>query len=153
MPNEGSATSQSPLTPRGTGGSSLQKPHRKRPAHFTGAAVGFESILIFLTVCRRHQKPLLANNAAARLTIESWQAAKAPANQTSPQYRDRGRVACCSGKACRLRNLNRRSRHGCLYSVLPAASATGRFIQNPAAQAKRRLLQSAGLYAAGPRAD
>ncbi len=53
----------------------FQKPHRKRPAHFPSVAVGFQSIIIFLTLCTRHRKPLLANNEAARLIIESWRAA------------------------------------------------------------------------------
>jgi putative transposase len=55
--------------------SPLHKPHRKRPAHFPAVAVGFKSIIIFLTVCTRYRKPLLANAETARLIIESWQAA------------------------------------------------------------------------------
>ncbi len=53
----------------------FQKPHRKRPVHFPSVAVGFQSIIIFLTLCTRHRKPLLANNEAARLIIEPWRAA------------------------------------------------------------------------------
>jgi REP element-mobilizing transposase RayT len=56
-------------------GSPFRGQHRKRPAHFPTVAVGFQSIIIFLTVCTRHQKPLLANDEAARLILEAWQAA------------------------------------------------------------------------------
>ena len=54
--------------------SPLQKPHRKRPAHFPTVTIGFKSIIIFLTVCTRRRKLLLANDETARLIIESWQA-------------------------------------------------------------------------------
>ena len=66
------------LTPPGREGSlssPLHKLYRKRPAHFPTVAVGFKSIIIFLTVCTRQRKPLLANDVTARLIIESWQAA------------------------------------------------------------------------------
>ncbi|HEU5247541.1 MAG TPA: hypothetical protein VFU09_10665, partial [Candidatus Udaeobacter sp.] len=55
--------------------SPVQKPRRKRPAHFPTLTVGFRSIIIFLTVCTRQRKLLLANDEAARLIVESWQAA------------------------------------------------------------------------------
>jgi hypothetical protein len=42
----------------------IQKPRRKRPAHFPTVAVEFQSIIIFLTVCTR-ERPLLANDGAA----------------------------------------------------------------------------------------
>ena len=51
--------------------SPLRRPHRKRPVHFPTV----KSIIIFLTVCTRQRKPLLANDEAARLIIEAWQAA------------------------------------------------------------------------------
>jgi putative transposase len=70
-PNENSITV---LGNKGSQSSPLHKPHRKRPAHFPTVAVGFRSIIIFLTVCTRHRKPLLANAETARLIIESWQA-------------------------------------------------------------------------------
>jgi hypothetical protein len=56
-------------------GSPFRGPHRKRPAHFPSVTVGFRSIIIFLTVCTRHRKPLLANDETARLIVESWQTA------------------------------------------------------------------------------
>src|SRR5438067_1039102 len=55
--------------------SPLRRPHRKRPVHFPTVTVGFKSIIIFLTVCTRQRKPLLANDEAARLMIKAWQAA------------------------------------------------------------------------------
>ena len=66
------------LTPPGKEGSlssPLHKLYRKRPAHFPTVAVGFKSIIIFLTVCTRQRKPLLANDVTARLIVEAWQAA------------------------------------------------------------------------------
>src|SRR5207253_6816437 len=48
---------------------------RKRPAHFPTITVGFRSTIIFLTVCTRCRKPLLANDEAARLIADSWRAA------------------------------------------------------------------------------
>jgi REP-associated tyrosine transposase len=48
---------------------------RKRPAHFPTLTIGFQSIIIFLTVCTRDRKPLLAKDQAARLLLEAWQAA------------------------------------------------------------------------------
>jgi REP-associated tyrosine transposase len=42
---------------------------------FLLSKLGFQSIIIFLTVCTRQRKSLLANARAARLLIESWQAA------------------------------------------------------------------------------
>jgi putative transposase len=48
---------------------------RKRPAHFPTVESGFRSVIVFLTVCTRLRRPLLANDQAARLIIEAWQAA------------------------------------------------------------------------------
>ena len=61
------------ITPPGREGSQsspLHKPHRNRPAHFPTVAVGFKSIIIFLTVCTHQRKPLLANDVTARLIVE-----------------------------------------------------------------------------------
>src|SRR6266480_3914535 len=71
-PNEKSITA---LGAKGSQSWPLHKLHRKRPAHFPTVAVGFRSIVIFLTVCTRYRKPLLANDEAARLIMDSWQAA------------------------------------------------------------------------------
>ena len=60
---------------KGSRSSPLHRPQRKRPAHFPTVTVGFRSIIIFLTVCTRYRKPLLANDEAAQLVIGSWQAA------------------------------------------------------------------------------
>jgi putative transposase len=64
-----------PRENRGSRSSPLHKPHRKRPTHFPTIAVGFRSIIIFLTVCTRQRRPLLANDEAVQLIIESWHAA------------------------------------------------------------------------------
>ena len=50
-------------------------PQRKRPAHFPTVTIGFQSIIIFLTLCTRQRRPLLANDEAAELLLEAWQAA------------------------------------------------------------------------------
>jgi putative transposase len=71
-PNEHSLT---PVGSKDSRSSPLHKPRRKRPAHFPSVTVGFRSIIIFLTVCTLHRKPLLANNEAAQLILESWQTA------------------------------------------------------------------------------
>src|SRR5919204_786229 len=71
-PNERSFTGPEE---KGSRSSPLQKLRRKRPAHFPTVGVGSKSIIIFLTVCTRHRKPLLANDEATRLVIEAWQAA------------------------------------------------------------------------------
>jgi putative transposase len=49
--------------------------HRKRPAHFPAVESGFRSIIIFLTVCTRARRPLLANDGAANLLRAAWSAA------------------------------------------------------------------------------
>jgi putative transposase len=67
-----------PTRPYASGGSRsspLQEPRRKRPAHFPTVADGFKSIIVFLTVCTRQRKPLLANDEAARIILEAWHAA------------------------------------------------------------------------------
>jgi REP-associated tyrosine transposase len=59
-------------TPEARGSPPLQ---RKRPAHFAAVESGFRSIIIFLTVCTKARRPLLANDSAARLIVEAWTAA------------------------------------------------------------------------------
>jgi hypothetical protein len=51
-------------------GSLFRGPQRKRPAHFPSVTVEFRSIIILLTVCTRHRKPLLANDEAAQLILK-----------------------------------------------------------------------------------
>ena len=53
-----------------------RRPRRKRPAHFPTVESGFRSVIIYLTVCTRLKRPLLANDQAARLIIDAWQAAE-----------------------------------------------------------------------------
>ena len=71
-----------PLTPtseaRGSSPlhSDLDQPRRKRPSHFPTVESGFRSIIIFLTVCTKRRRPLLANNEAASLLLEAWMAAE-----------------------------------------------------------------------------
>jgi REP element-mobilizing transposase RayT len=48
---------------------------RKAPAHFPPIEIGFRSIIIYLTVCVKRRRPLLANDKAARLIVDAWQAA------------------------------------------------------------------------------
>jgi putative transposase len=50
-------------------------PHREKPAHFPPVESGFRSIIIFLTVCTKGRRPLLANKAAAQLLLRAWAAA------------------------------------------------------------------------------
>jgi putative transposase len=50
-------------------------PRRKRPAHFPTVESGFRSVIVFLTVCTRQRRSLLANDQGARLIIDAWQAA------------------------------------------------------------------------------
>jgi REP element-mobilizing transposase RayT len=71
---------RSSATPRGGGkntpearrSSPLQ---RKRPAHFPAVESGFRSIIIFLTVCTKARRRLLANDEAAELLVRAWTAA------------------------------------------------------------------------------
>jgi len=37
--------------------------------------MGFRSVIIYLTICVHRRRPLLANDTAARLIIEAWEAA------------------------------------------------------------------------------
>ncbi|MEY2560137.1 MAG: hypothetical protein QOG51_552 [Verrucomicrobiota bacterium] len=51
------------------------QPRRKTPAHFPTVESGSHSIIIFLTVCTKRRLPLLANDRAANLLLEGWNAA------------------------------------------------------------------------------
>jgi putative transposase len=48
---------------------------RKAPAHFPPIESGFTSAIIYLTVCVNRRRPLLANDKAAGLIVEAWEAA------------------------------------------------------------------------------
>jgi putative transposase len=71
---------RSSATPRG-GDANTQEPRtssaiqRKRPAHFPPVETSFRSIIIFLTLCTKGRRPLLANDTAAALVVEAWSAA------------------------------------------------------------------------------
>lgn len=52
--------------------SDADQPHRKRPAHFPTVESGSRSIIIFLTICTKRRRPLLANDRAASLLLEAW---------------------------------------------------------------------------------
>jgi putative transposase len=68
---------RSSATPRAQdfAGPSKKLPRRKKPAHFPTVESGFRSIIIFLTVCTKQRRPLLASNEASKLLIEAWMAA------------------------------------------------------------------------------
>jgi putative transposase len=76
---QNSSGGRSSATPTNRGrarrSSPLQLPERKAPTHFPAVESGFRSIIIYLTVCTRRRRPLLANNEAARLILSAWQAA------------------------------------------------------------------------------
>lgn len=55
--------------------SAVERPHRRRPAHFPTVESGFRSVIIFLTICTRLRRQLLANDQATQLIIDAWQAA------------------------------------------------------------------------------
>src|SRR5437667_10640286 len=69
-PNERPMKRRITAKARGARPSISSRPQRKRPAHFPTVTVGFRSIIIFLTVCTRDRKPLLANDVTARLIVE-----------------------------------------------------------------------------------
>src|SRR5205807_5313244 len=71
-----SATPELPAQPGpGSQSSPLQRRTRKAPAHFPPIETDFRSVIIYLTICVRRKRPLLANDEAARLIVEAWEAA------------------------------------------------------------------------------
>lgn len=52
--------------------SDAHHPRRKKPGHFPTVETGSRSIIIFLTVCTKGRRPVLANNEAAKLIVEAW---------------------------------------------------------------------------------
>jgi len=69
---------RSSATPRGLSNSGdlfPDHPDRKRPAHFPTVEAGSRSIIIFLTICTKRRRPLLANDRAVNLLLEAWQTA------------------------------------------------------------------------------
>ena len=48
---------------------------RKHPVHWPPIEQGNRPVVIFLTVCAEKRKPILANDDAAGVILEAWQAA------------------------------------------------------------------------------
>ena len=48
---------------------------RKTPAHFPPIETGFRSVIVYLTICVQRKRSLLANDTAAQLIVEAWEAA------------------------------------------------------------------------------
>jgi hypothetical protein len=76
-PSSGGRSSATPSggsenTPEAYRSSPLQ---RKRPAHFPAVESGFRSIIIFLTLCTKARRPLLANDATTKLIVDAWSVA------------------------------------------------------------------------------
>jgi len=61
--------------PRARRSSPLQRPTRGKPAHFPPIESGFRSVVIYLTICVRGKRPLLANDSAAQQIVSAWRAA------------------------------------------------------------------------------
>jgi putative transposase len=80
-----SATPKTERLKRGTSAPSASSPlhpgcdypNRKTPAHFSSVEAGNRSIIIFLTVCTKRRRPLLANISASELLLRAWAAADA----------------------------------------------------------------------------
>ena len=66
---------RSSATPRGSPDPAPHNPDRSRPAHFPAVESGFRSIIIFLTVCTKGRRPLLATEVISKLLVEAWTAA------------------------------------------------------------------------------
>lgn len=60
------ARGSSPLQPE------ARRPRRKRPAHFASVETDSRSTIIYLTVCTKGRRRLLANYDAANLIVEAW---------------------------------------------------------------------------------
>lgn len=69
----GRSSATPPRGPKQAPESGRSRPrHRKNPAHFPAVQWNFRSVIIFLTVCTKARRPLLANGAAAQLLVEAW---------------------------------------------------------------------------------
>jgi len=55
--------------------SKSDQPRRRKPAHFPAVESDLRSTIIYLTVCTKRRRPLLANDTAADLLIQAWTAA------------------------------------------------------------------------------
>lgn len=50
----------------------MRVPQRKHPVHFAPLESGDRPVVIFLTVCTRHRRPLLATPEAHGAILEAW---------------------------------------------------------------------------------
>jgi len=55
--------------------STLHRPARKHPAHFPTVQLGNRAQIVFVTLCTKNRRPLLANANAVSLILESWKEA------------------------------------------------------------------------------
>lgn len=51
-------------------------PNRRRPAHQPVHETGNRAIIVFLTLCTKHRKPILASPEAFHFVVSAWQEAK-----------------------------------------------------------------------------
>ena len=63
------------VSERARGSSPLHRPVRRAPVHFAPAERGFRSTIIYLTVCTKDRRPLLANDRAAQSIVNAWRKA------------------------------------------------------------------------------
>lgn len=71
--NGGSSSSETGQRRRRS--SALHAPRRKYPAHIATAESGNRARIVFVTVCTKNRRPLLANDDAMRLIIAAWEKA------------------------------------------------------------------------------
>jgi putative transposase len=55
--------------------STLHRPVRKRPAHFSTVQSGNRAQIVFVTLCTKRRRPLLANATAFSLILDAWRKA------------------------------------------------------------------------------
>ena len=55
--------------------STLHRPVRKHPAHFSTVRSGSRAQIVFVTLCTKHRRPLLANANAFSLILDAWRKA------------------------------------------------------------------------------
>ncbi len=73
--SNGGRSSATPRRLSNSGDPFPDHPDRKRPAHFPTVEAGSRSIIIFLTICTKRRRPLLANDRAVNLLLEAWRTA------------------------------------------------------------------------------
>ena len=84
-PAEQAGRSRTEPGPRGSGpsqpgpggtGATPSRPSRKHPAHLPNAERHNQPVIIFLTVCTRDRRPVLATPALHALLVRAWQSAR-----------------------------------------------------------------------------